>query len=198
MEENNMENMEEENTQRLPSGKIYNPLNRAVPGQSLTKPLGEYPWEQPPQETTPTLALAKLFDKFEEGDNLARILAVLKEGVTVKQLAQGLLLTGFATGMFNASVAELIREDLETYIRIIATKAGIKYKLGKTRKDVNSFYSNLQDLKDEKKKLDEAVNSSRPVDIEPQDSPVEESQPAEESLMARPSTEGLMTKGGIA
>ena len=192
--------MEEKNVQRLPSGKIYNPLDRPVPGQSLTKPFGQYPWEQPPTETNPTVALAIMLDKFEEGDNLARILAVLQEGVTVKQLSQGLLLTGFATGLFNATVAELIREDLETYIQIIAKKAGIDYKLGKTRKDVNAFYRNLKNLKDEKKILNEKINSSKPQKINPQDSPIEDEEfiePSEESLMAKPPSEGLMSKEGV-
>ena len=184
----------EEDIQRMPSGKVHNPLDRAVPGQSLTKPLGQYPWEQPPKETNPTMSLSMILDRFSEGDNLARTLAVLQEGITVKQLARGLILNAFTAGLFNASVAELIKEDLEMFIKIIAEKAGIDYTVGKEKGNAKEFYSSLKDIKDEQALISKNVGT---IDVpEPADEAMTDSPDVpDEGLMARPPKEGLMNRG---
>ena len=60
-----------------PSGKPYTPLDSvAVPGQSLTKPKGEYPWEQSPKHTNPDTAIAEIMDKMSTPENMGRLFAL--------------------------------------------------------------------------------------------------------------------------
>ena len=190
--ENVKDNMIDDETMRMPSGKAHSPLDRPTPGQSLTKPMGQYPWEQPPKATDPTLALSIMLDRFQDRNNMARTLAVLKEGISIKALTQGLILTGFTSGLFNASVAELIRPDLENYLEIIARKAKIDFKKGKEDKNNNKdFYNALSDLRDEKKTIEEFSNEEEPEVIEI----MEEEET--ESLMKKPDTKSIMAKGDV-
>ena len=190
--ENVKDNMIDDETMRMPSGKAHSPLDRPTPGQSLTKPMGQYPWEQPPKATDPTLALSIMLDRFQDRNNMARTLAVLKEGISIKALTQGLILTGFTSGLFNASVAELIRPDLESYLEIIARKAKIDFKKGKEDKNNNKdFYNALSDLRDEKKTIEEFSNEEEPEVIEI----MEEEET--ESLMKKPDTKSIMAKGDV-
>tara|TARA_R100001082_G_C4363666_1_gene160698 strand:- start:2804 stop:3376 length:573 start_codon:yes stop_codon:yes gene_type:complete len=189
----------EKELNRMPSGKAVNPLDRPIPGQSLTKPMGQYPWENPPKFTNPSIALGHLLDRFKDTDNIAKTLAVLKEGVSVKALAQGLILTSFTAGLFNANVAELIREDLETFIQLLAEKAGIKYKLGKTKNNNEEFYESIGDFQKEKKAFEEAVNGGTLANKQIADEVGEVDIPTEgpsDSLMNRPAS-GIMARGDI-
>tara|TARA_R100000734_G_scaffold10575_2_gene7988 strand:+ start:1511 stop:2092 length:582 start_codon:yes stop_codon:yes gene_type:complete len=192
--ENEKDNMVMDEPMRMPSGKAYTPLDRPTPGQSLTKPMGQYPWERPPKATDPTVALAIMLDRFQDRNNMARTLAVLKEGISIKALAQGLILTGFTAGLFNANVAELIRPDLENYLEIIARKAKIDFVRGRDNKNNNKdFYNALSDLRDEKKTIEEfSKEETEPADLV---EIIEEEET--ESLMKKPNTKSIMAKGDI-
>ena len=131
-----------------PGGKPYSPLDSvAVPGQSLTKPKGEYPWEQPPQFSDPDKAIAELMDKISKPDNMAKVFALLENGVTVVALVDAMVLTGFATGKYNPNVSELIKPDLREFIMLLADKADIEYKVGAVRERSN-FDRALEDLQE--------------------------------------------------
>lgn len=187
----------EENINRMPSGKASTPLDRPTPGQSLTKPMGQYPWESPPKFTNPSIALGHLLDRFQDTDNIARTLAVLKEGVTVKALVQGLILTGFTSGLFNASVAELIRPDLETFVQILAEKAGIKYELGKTKNNNKEFYESISDLQEERKLVNEKLEGIEISESEDFEEIESETDGPSDSLMNKPSSSSIMAKGDM-
>ncbi len=190
----------EENINRMPSGKVVNSLDRATPGQSLTKPMGQYPWESPPKFTNPSMALGHLLDRFQDTDNIARTLAVLKEGITVKALVQGLILTSFTAGLFNASVAELIREDLETFVQVLAEKAGIKYKIGKTKNNNKEFYESISDFQEEKKLIDEKLEGIEISESEDYEEVEIEKDAPSDSLMNKPSSKtmsSIMAKGDM-
>ena len=114
-----------------PGGQPHDPYSHiAIPGQSLTKPKGEYAWEQPPTHTTPDSAIAELLDQLSVPENMARLFTLLENDITVVAIVDAIVLSGFAIGKYNPNVAELIKPDLREFIMMLADKADIKYREG--------------------------------------------------------------------
>jgi hypothetical protein len=166
----------------MPSGKKTNKLDMPVPGQSLTKPKGEYPWEQPPMYTSQEDAMGYMMSKISTVDSMSRIIAALEEGITVREMVKAFILTGFSEGKFNPNLAELIREDLVTFVKIIAEKAEIEYTEG-SRRNQDLFYDTLNDLKENKKDIEN--KDKELVDIIESEEPKEMLKTNNNSLMSR-------------
>ena len=180
-----------------PSGKPYSPLDSvAVPGQSLTRPKGEYPWEQPPQFSDPDKAIAELMDKISKPDNMAKVFALLENGVTVVALVDAMVLTGFATGKYNPNVSELIKPDLREFIMILAEKAEIEYTEGSV-KPRDAFQDTVDELKTKKAEIKERGNPREPADIADEEVIVEEPVEEKKGLMMNERPTGIMARGGM-
>lgn len=179
----------------MPSGKKVSKLDMAIPGQSLTKPKGEYPWEQPPTYTTQDEAMGYMMSTIGTVDNMARVLAALEEGITVREMVKAFVLAGFSEGKFNPNIAELIREDLVTFVKIIAEKAEIEYKEGSPRNQ-DFFYNSLSNLKNAKENNMPTTKNRKKelVDQLEEEEPIEP-QEEKQGLMTRNNTDGLMARG---
>ena len=179
-----------------PSGKSYTPIDSVpVPGQSLTKPKGEYPWEQPPKHTNPDTAIAEIMDKLSTPQNMGRLFALLENGVTVTAMTNAIVMSAFATGSFNPNVAELIKPDLREFILLLAEKAEIDFKEGSV-KPSSPFNKTLDDLKNKKEEVENRLNPKEPADIADEE-PVEDSGKELKGLMIRARPISLMEKGDM-
>lgn len=178
----------------MPSGKNVSKLDVATPGQSLTKPMGEQRWEHAPQYTTATDSLAYIMTKIGNVDAISRLIAALQEGITVRSIVQALILTSFAEGKFNPSIAELIKDDLTTFIQIIAEKAGIEYTMG-SKKNEDSFYDDLENLKSKHEEVADQVNPQKKELVDQGEKEFVEQEPTPKGLMVKDTSNSLMSRG---
>lgn len=120
-----------------------------IPGQSLTRAPGSYPFEQPSQFSDPEKALEALVQQISEEKAAMRLLNMMELGVPVYSIVYTILMTGFTEGKWTPDVALLIAEPFATLLFRIAKDAGIQAVPG-----VEDEEDDLMDLV-AKKKMDE-------------------------------------------
>ena len=104
---------------------LPNPFSREIPGQSLTTPAGQYPFERPARIDNPAEATNVLLEKLTQPNNLISLLNLLDAGVSIESIVRTITFTGFVDGMITVDVAELINPILIIEILALARKAGI-------------------------------------------------------------------------
>lgn len=101
-----------------------------IPGQSLTKAPGSYPFEQPPMFATPEEAFEALVNALADPKATDRLLNMMELGMPVYSIVYTLLMSGFAEGKWTPDVAMLMAEPLSTLMFRLAKDAGIKAETG--------------------------------------------------------------------
>jgi hypothetical protein len=96
-----------------------------IPGQSLARAPGSYPFEQPPQFVDPQAAFESLVNAISEPKVTGRLLDMLELGVPVYSVVYTTLMTGFAEGKWSPDVALLLAEPFAMLLFKLADEAGI-------------------------------------------------------------------------
>jgi hypothetical protein len=174
-------------TMTLPSGKERSSFDTAIPGQSLTKTPGIYPWDKPPMLNTPDEAMDYFMDKFEQDDVADKLLSLVDAQIPISTIVDSLLLAGFSEGLMNPDVAILTGEDLTMLIMHLAEQAGVEYTVVKDQNSmIDKGLQQIAEFKKEKTEFD--ANSIKGFsDRMKEDMP-------EEPPMEKPT--GLMAKQG--
>tara|TARA_A100000171_G_C2095750_1_gene126943 strand:+ start:526 stop:1056 length:531 start_codon:yes stop_codon:yes gene_type:complete len=123
----------------MPSGATRSRFDVAIPGQSLTKEPKAYPWESPPQFTTPDEVMDYYFNKFEDDEVLFSLFAMLEAEIPVTTIVNSMIMGAFGEGMYNPDLGVIVAEDLGMLIMVIAEEAGIDYKIGNENKTLESI-----------------------------------------------------------
>jgi len=111
-------------------------MDVAIPGQSLTKPSGGSPWEQPPMFTDPEKALEALIASLTSNRGAEKLLNLLRIGVPVKAIVYTLLMSGSIEGKWTVPMAVILSQPLTAFVLKLAKKAKIKPVIGtEDRKD---------------------------------------------------------------
>ena len=143
-------------TTNMPSGKERSMFDAPVPGQSLTKTPGQYPWDKPARFNTTEESLEYYMDKFDDDANGAQLLSLLDAGIPVATLVDSLLLAGFSEGLYTPDVAVVLGEDLGMFMMYLADQAGVEYKV--TDEDgvdeVQQALEKITSFKDKKMEFD--------------------------------------------
>lgn len=103
----------------------YDPFDRPVPGESLTRPVGGAKYEQPPQYVTEDDAMFYVLDTVSDKYVAPTIAHALEKGVHASDITNAMLLKGFSEGKFTPDVAALIAK--RTMAAVVA--AGISQGL---------------------------------------------------------------------
>jgi len=179
-------NIELKDTMKLPSGKERSSFDTAIPGQSLTKTPGIYPWDKPPMLNTPDEAMDYFMDKFEQDDVADKLLSLVDAQVPISTIVDSLLLAGFSEGLMNPDVAILTGEDLTMLIMHLAEQAGVEYTVVKNQDSL--IDKGLQQIAEFKKdKTDFESESTKDIfDVSPK----------EIERPPLPQPQGLMSKQG--
>tara|TARA_R100001460_G_scaffold64070_1_gene104241 strand:- start:176 stop:706 length:531 start_codon:yes stop_codon:yes gene_type:complete len=123
----------------MPSGATRSRFDVAIPGQSLTKEPKAYPWESPPQFTTPDEVMDYYFNKFEDDEILFSLFAMLEAEIPVTTIVNSMIMGAFGEGMYTPDLGIIVAEDLGMLIMVIAEEAGIDYKVGNENKTLESI-----------------------------------------------------------
>lgn len=104
----------------------YNPLDKPIPGASLTVEPGSRPWEQPPSYVDVDEFLDTMFAKFTEQEHAHRVFALMEAGLPIETLVRTTLTGAFAEGKITPDVALLAAGPMAGFFKIMADDAGIK------------------------------------------------------------------------
>lgn len=108
----------------------FDPFSAPIPGQSLARPPGTYPFEKPPQFTDPEDAFQAILRSVTRGRAAEQLLNLLEIGIPVKAIVMSLLQGGFMEGKWSVDVALLISQPVTALIMRMAREAGIRPNLG--------------------------------------------------------------------
>ena len=102
-------------------------LDAPIPGQSLTAPLGDRPWQKPARFSQPDVALAFYVDRITKEDRANNMLDILENGVPVDVLVDVMQQGGVMEGVHSLDTGIIIAPALVEVISSMADNVGIEY-----------------------------------------------------------------------
>jgi len=96
-----------------------------IPGMSLTKGVGDSPWQQPPLYDTPEEALAFYFKKFDDEDAIDELMFTLEQKFPLETFVDSLTSAGVMNGYHTVDVKVLISPVLHEHFRMLAEAADV-------------------------------------------------------------------------
>ena len=101
-------------------------LNQPIPGESMVSELGKYPFDNPPEITSPVEAMSYVLKSYLADNTSEEILKLVIAGVTLESLVNMIVKTGFMEGIFTVDVAEIIKPALLLHLLADARDAGVE------------------------------------------------------------------------
>lgn len=184
-------------------------MNRPIPGQSLTTdPENPAPYERPPEFTNVHEASMYMWDFVTEDETYVALMTGISKGVPIMSIVQVLLFDQFQQGKFNPDLMMMLAEPLAYMLIALAERLDLDIKIDNDEEEGDVFgvdmeEASLQKLRDaatesgmlpqgflteemttDMTELPEVSLLEKPE--APLESPVEETAPAQPSLMAQP------------
>ncbi len=100
-----------------------------IPGQSLTAPLGDRPWQNPPQYSTVEQAIQYYMPRLTSDRMAGRLMDMLEMGVPIDTVVDTIQLGGVMEGVHSVDVGMLVSPVLAEAIEQMAKAAEVNYKL---------------------------------------------------------------------
>ena len=144
-------------------------LDAPIPGQSLTAPLGDRPWQKPARFSQPDVALAFYVDRISKEERANNMLDILENGVPVDVLVDIMQQGGVMEGVHSLDTGIVIAPALVEVISNMADNVGIEYTKFSTDKKKKGASSAeiVFALKDEPKSEMPEVEIQEDVEEEP-------------------------------
>ena len=170
--------------------------DRPIPGQSLTTPPRQFPYERPPDMVNPLEALDVHIERLNEKDNIADVMTALENGIDLVTLVEGILRSAVMAGVHGLDTSMIIAPHMHEFIKGEADFIGIDYEEGFVDKEATE--------KNEKRRLgamvrkrmrDETADNLEEtrlvLDVPAEETPdmPEEPQQEQKGLMSRPAPE---------
>ena len=166
------------------------PLSAPIPGQHLTAPFGDRPWQRPSEFTTPEEALDYYLPRLTEDEFSRQLLDTMEAGVPLTTIANSLQLASVMEGKHSIDVGILVLPVLMETMAYMGDVAGIDYKMGTELKSQGMSEPTknkiIQKLKG-KMETEEEEDESLIVEVMPTQEDEEDKAPIEEKggLMSR-------------
>lgn len=106
-----------------------NPLNKPIPGWSLTQPAKKWNWEQPPRHANVNGAVDAIIDRLEMPEVETRYIKLMLAGISVEEIVHSISMAGFMEGEFSPDVAEIIKGPLGIYFLGLAAENDIPVEM---------------------------------------------------------------------
>ena len=161
-------------------------LDAPIPGQSLTAPVGDRPWQRPAALPTPEQALAFYVERITDDRQAGQMLDLLEMGVPVDTLVDTMQLGGVMDGLHSVDVGMIIAPALAEIIGDMADQAGVEHtKLSTEERDGKPMQSEIAlTLKD-------ISDADVTMEQEPQETPEPQDEEQPRGLMARRKPDGV-------
>jgi len=105
-------------------------FDRPIPGQSLTTPPKNAPYERPPEVVDPEQALQIHLDRLTDADRMEDAMFFLEMGVDMVTLVEGILRSAVMEGIHTVDVSLIIAPVIHEYIKSTADLLGVEYNEG--------------------------------------------------------------------
>ncbi len=128
---------------------MMNVLDGPIPGQSLTKPMGASPSDNPPQYASLNDALEHVFQALTQPRQVTRMVLMLKKGMPVEYLARSIIFMGFGKGMWTPDVGLMMLKSVMAMIISIAHLKKVKHIIMNPDKEQNDFLDQFMDMAQE-------------------------------------------------
>ena len=102
-------------------------IDAPIPGQSLTAPLGERPWQNPPRFATVEETLQFYVPRLTDAKMSGKLLDMLEMGVPVDTVVDTVQLNGVMEGVHSVDVGMLVSPVLSELVEKMAQDAGVNY-----------------------------------------------------------------------
>lgn len=142
-----------------------------IPGQSLTNsPDQKYPWESPPEMTSPQDAIQKIFLEILKDENLELFADLMAKKVPIADLATMIGMASFTKGKMNPDLMLTVLEPTMYMLLTIAEKLGINPVLyrGEQEDDRNEMVSDKSEAEEILKVNSKAKQNVRLKDLKVQ------------------------------
>lgn len=117
----------------------------SIPGQSLTKPMGAMPHDNPPQYADLNDALTYMFQALTVPRQVTRLVILLRKGVPVEYIARSVIFMGFGKGKWTPDVGLMMLKSTMAMILAIAHIKKVKHIIFNPDKDQNDFLDQFGD-----------------------------------------------------
>lgn len=175
-----------------------------IPGISLTKEPGSYPWERPPEMEDPDQVIDFYLDRFSDPDNLEKAMMVLEADFPLRALVEGMLSSGVSRGLHTIDMSMIVAPVVHEFLKGQAEATGIEFDEGLENKQQKEkqqkLYSKIRLMKEvekinKDKQSEEAEDFSDEI-FEPADTPMREGLKMEEEPIQEEPKKGLMARRG--
>jgi len=161
------------------------PMDAPIAGQAMTAPLGERPWQNPPQLSSVNEAIEFYIPRITEPKSGSRIMDMLEMGIPVATLVDTIQLGGVMEGIHSVDVGMLVSPVLAETIVQMAEKTDTNYKKMPTDADENKIDKSQAVLA--RRGMEDVRDKPPVVEEDTSELPVEELK----GLMARRNTDGV-------
>lgn len=166
-----------------------NSLQGPIPGMSLTKEPGEYPWERPTQLTTVDEAVDFYEERLLDFSSEDSFLKAIDNGISIERLAEMIGVSGTMNGIHNLDVSILINPYIRELMRYVAESANVEY--------IDSYKEEEKKDKVPYRFVRQFIQDS--LSEEGQESPMmEEEVPMQKGLMAKQSLPTMEVEEDVA
>jgi hypothetical protein len=133
-----------------------------IPGQSMTKPMGEQAHQQPPQFTTIEEAAEFILQGFLNPQNQRQTLAALEKGVPLELMVESMIMVGAAEGKWTIDLGMILADTVATNIIGLAALTGTDINFGRkdsfgNQKTMKQWFDDKVAAKSGKAKEEEAA-----------------------------------------
>lgn len=157
-------------------------MDAPIPGQSLTAPLGDRPWQNPPRYTTVEEAIQFYMPRITDNKLGGELMDMLEMGIPIDTIVDTVQLGGVMEGVHSVDVGLLVSPILAEAIEQMAIAAEVDYKVMGDEVEENA----PDNVEISAALMEAAKTTGMQIKEEPQEEivePVEEPQP--KGLMAR-------------
>jgi len=105
------------------------PYDFPIPGQGLTAPLGDRPWQNPARFTTVEKTLEYYIPRLTSERMAGQAMDLLESGVPVDTLVDTIQLAGVMEGLHSVDTGILVSPVLAEVLHQMAKSAGIKHTM---------------------------------------------------------------------
>ena len=106
-----------------------------IPGQSLTSPPKQHPYERPPEISDPKEALGKHLANLSKPGKVESITNALRMDIDIKTLTNFILRSAVANGVHSIDVSMVIAPAIHQFIKKTADDVGVEYNEGLVDKE---------------------------------------------------------------
>lgn len=175
-------------------------ISSPIPGQSLTKTPGNYPWDKPSKFNDVDEIIKLHLDNLSEESSIDNLLLILERGLPLNYLVETYLTTQVMQGIHSIDISILVAPVLHEFLYNLAKDAGIDFKeffdeevIGTKEKALTLLKAELkstpEDEQDSGFKILEEMTET--IQEQPKETPPKE----QEEIKKEEPPKGLMSRG---